>query len=40
MTQLALVDALRSGALNEAQQETVHVLRAGIVVLAERRSAS
>jgi hypothetical protein len=36
---LALVDALRSGTLNEAQQETVRTLRAGIVDLAERGSA-
>jgi integrase len=37
---LALVDALRNGTLNEAQQETVRVLRAGIVALAERGSSS
>ncbi len=37
---LALVDALRNGTLNEAQQETVRVLRAGIVALAERASSS
>jgi hypothetical protein len=37
---LALVDALRNGTLNEAQQETVRTLRAGIVALAERGSAS
>ncbi|CAG0935178.1 hypothetical protein TFLX_04010 [Thermoflexales bacterium] len=37
---LALVDALRNGTLNEAQQETVRVLRAGIVALAERGSTS
>jgi hypothetical protein len=36
----ALVDTLRNGTLNEAQQETVRVLRAGIVALAERRSVS
>ncbi len=36
---LALVDTLRNGTLNEAQQETVRVLRAGIVDLAERGSA-
>ncbi len=36
---LALVDALRSGTLNESQQETVRVLRAGIVALAERSTA-
>ena len=37
---LALVDTLRNGTLNEAQQETVRVLRAGIMALAERGSAS
>ena len=37
---LALVDALRNDTLNEAQQETVRVLRAGIVALAERTSTS
>ncbi len=37
---LALVDALRSGILNETQQETVRALRAGIVALAERDSAA
>lgn len=37
---LALIDALRSGTLNEAQQETVRVLRAGIVALAEHTSSS
>ena len=37
---LALVDTLRNGTLNEAQQETVRVLRAGIVALAERGSAA
>ena len=37
---LALVDTLRNGTLNEAQQETVRVLRAGIVALAERRLAT
>ncbi len=37
--QLALIDALRNGTLNEAQQETVRVLRAGIVALAERGAA-
>ena len=37
---LALVDTLRNGTLNEAQQETVRVLRAGIVALAERASTS
>ncbi len=37
---LALVDALRNGTINEAQQETVRVLRAGIVALAERGSTS
>ena len=36
---LALVDALRSGTLNETQTETVRALRAGIVALAERDSA-
>jgi integrase len=33
---LALVDALRSGTLNESQQETVRALRAGLVARAER----
>jgi integrase len=37
---LALVDTLRNGTLNETQQEAVRVLRAGIVALAERGSAS
>ncbi len=37
---LALVDALRSGTLNESQQETVRAMRAGIAALAERRSVS
>ncbi len=37
---LTLVDTLRNGTLNEAQQETVRVLRAGIVALAERGSAA
>ena len=37
---LALVDTLRNGTLNEAQQETVRVLRARIVALAERTSTS
>jgi hypothetical protein len=36
---LALVDALRSGTLNESQQETVRALRAGITALAERGPA-
>jgi hypothetical protein len=36
---LALVDTLRNGTLNEAQQETVRVLRAGILMLTERGSA-
>jgi len=35
---LALVDSLRSGTLNEAQAETVHALRAGILALAEREA--
>lgn len=37
---LALVDALRSGTLNESQQETVCALRAGLVALAERATAT
>ena len=37
---LALVDALRSGTLNESQQETVRALRAGLVALAEQASAT
>jgi hypothetical protein len=37
---MALVDTLRNGTLNEAQQETVRVLRDGIVALAERGPAS
>lgn len=37
---LALVDALRSGTLNESQQETVCALRAGITALAERAAAA
>jgi integrase len=37
---LALVDALRSGTLNESQQETVHALRAGLVALAERTATT
>jgi hypothetical protein len=36
---LALVDALRSGTLNESQQETVRALRTGITALAERAAA-
>ncbi len=32
---LALVDSLRSGTLNDAQQETVQALRAGILTLAQ-----
>ena len=36
---LALVDALRSGTLNESQQETVRALRAGLLALTESRSA-
>ena len=32
---LALVDSLRSGMLNDAQQETVPALRAGILALAQ-----
>ncbi len=35
---LALVDALRSGTLNETQQETVQALRAGILAMNESRS--
>lgn len=34
---LALVDALCSGTLDEAQRETLHALRAGILALAERQ---
>jgi len=37
---LALVDALRSGTLNESQQETVCALRAGITALADRAAAT
>ncbi len=37
---LALVDTLRNDTLSEAQQETVRVLRVGIMALAERGSAS
>jgi integrase/recombinase XerD len=37
---LALVDSLRGGTLNEAQAETVRVLRAGIVALAEREEGN
>lgn len=37
---LALVDALRSGTLNESQQETVRVLRAGITALAEQAAGT
>jgi hypothetical protein len=33
---LALVDSLRGGTLNEAQAETVGLLRAGILALAEK----
>jgi hypothetical protein len=36
---LALVDTLRNGTLNEAQQETVRILRAGILAMTEGRSA-
>ena len=36
---LALVDSLRSGTLNDSQQETVRALRAGLAALAERQSA-
>jgi hypothetical protein len=32
---LALVDALHDGTLNEAQRETVHALRVGILTLIE-----
>jgi hypothetical protein len=32
---LALVDSLRGGTLNETQVETVRLLRAGILALAE-----
>ena len=35
---LTLVDTLRNGTLNESQQETVQVLRASILALAERDS--
>ena len=35
---LALVDCLRGGTLNEAQSETVGLLRARIVELAERET--
>ena len=37
---LALVDTLRNGALNEAQQETVRALRAGILAMTEGHSVS
>ena len=37
---LALVDALHSGTLNDAQQATVHALRAGILALAENGSGA
>jgi hypothetical protein len=33
---LALVDALHGSTLNEAQRETVHALRLGILALAEQ----
>ena len=36
--QLALVDSLHEGTLNEAQAETVRQLRAGILALTERES--
>lgn len=37
---IALVDSLRTGALNAAQSEAVRQLRAGMVVLAEREGAA
>ena len=37
---IALVDSLRTGALNAVQSEAVRQLRAGIVALAERESAA
>ncbi|MBU0495117.1 MAG: hypothetical protein KKB13_25010 [Chloroflexi bacterium] len=37
---LALVDALNSGTLNEAQRETVQMLRAAILTLEETRMAA
>lgn len=36
---IALVDSLRTGALNTAQSEIVRQLRAGMVALAERENA-
>ena len=35
---LALVDALRSGTLNDSQTETMRALRAGVLALVERES--
>lgn len=37
---IALVDSLRTGALNAVQSEAVRTLRAGMVALAERESAA
>jgi integrase len=37
---LALVDALHAGTLNDAQRETVHALRAGILALAQGGNGS
>lgn len=37
---LTLVDALRSGTLNDSQLETVHALHSGLVALVERNSAT
>jgi hypothetical protein len=37
---LALVDVLRSGTLNESQQETVCALRAGLVALADHAAVT
>jgi site-specific recombinase XerD len=37
---LALIDALRSGTLNDSQTETAQALRAGILALVERTSAA
>ena len=33
---ISLVDSLRTGTLNEAQQETVRKLRAGLMTLADK----
>jgi hypothetical protein len=35
---LALVDSLRSGTLNDTQQETVQTLRTGILALARQQA--